>query len=249
MECFLNNTKVFIDENYEELSLRSAQIIKNQVDAVPGTVLGLATGSTLIGTYDELVRLHKAGEVDFSKVVSFNLDEYFPIKKSDNQSYYYYMKKHLFNHVNILAENTHIPDSEAADYEAECAAYEEKITAHGGIDLQILGIGNNGHIGFNEPGDAFISQAHYVKLDESTIKANSRFFDNENDVPKHAITVGMRTIMTAKKILLLASGEKKAEAIFQTIHGAITPRVPASILQLHPNVTIIADKEAARLLL
>ncbi|MCL2386303.1 MAG: glucosamine-6-phosphate deaminase [Defluviitaleaceae bacterium] len=240
--------RIWIEDDYAALSKRAADIIKNQVDAMPNTVLGLATGSTPEGTYSELVRLYKTGAVDFSKVVSFNLDEYFPIKKTNEQSYYYFMRKHLFDNVNISEANTHIPNGEAEDRVAECDAYDKKIASYGGVDLQLLGIGGNGHIGFNEPSDVFVAGTHHIELDASTIEANARFFASTEDVPKHSLTMGIRTIMSAKRILLLASGSGKAEAIHKTIFGDITPKVPASVLQLHPDATIILDKEAARLI-
>jgi glucosamine-6-phosphate deaminase len=236
--------KIFIEENYEAVSKRAAEIIKAHVCAKPATVLGLATGSTPVGMYEELIRMYKFGEIDFSQVTSFNLDEYFPIKKDNAQSYAFFMSEKLFKHINI--KSSHIPDGEAEDYAAECIAYEEKIAAHGGVDLQVLGIGNNGHIGFNEPSDEFITDTHYAELDESTIKANARFFENENEVPRHSLTMGIRTIFSAKKIMLLASGAAKADAVFQTVKGPVTPKNPASILQLHADVTIIADKEAGK---
>jgi glucosamine-6-phosphate deaminase len=234
--------QIIIAENYDEVSFCAAEMVREQISEKAETVLGLATGSTPIGMYKELVRMYGAGEVDFSRVVSFNLDEYFPIKKENAQSYAHFMETNFFGHVNL--KESFIPNGEAEDFAAECAAYDEKIAAHGGVDLQILGIGNNGHIGFNEPGDAFIANTHHVALDESTIKANARFFENESDVPRHSLTMGIRTIFSAKKILLLASGAAKADAIFQTVNGPITPKNPASVLQLHADVTIITDKEA-----
>ncbi|MCL1877271.1 MAG: glucosamine-6-phosphate deaminase [Defluviitaleaceae bacterium] len=237
--------KVLVQKNYEELSKKAAEIIKAQLAEKPDSVFGLATGGTPGGTYEEIIRMYKAGEVDFSRATAFNLDEYYPIKKTSDQSYYYFMQKNLFDHVNFA--KTFIPNGEAADAATECAAYDEKIAAHGGIDLQILGIGGNGHIGFNEPGDEFIAATHHTPLDESTIKANARFFADVSEVPRHSLTMGIGTIMQAKKIILLASGAGKADIIQKTVRGAITPQVPASVLQLHPNVTIIADTEAGKL--
>ncbi|MCL1864019.1 MAG: glucosamine-6-phosphate deaminase [Defluviitaleaceae bacterium] len=238
--------KIIKEANYEALSKKSAEIIRAQVSENPASVLGLATGSTPTGTYEELVRMYKQGAVDFAKVSAFNLDEYFPIKKSSDQSYDYFMKQQFFRHVNVA--KTFIPNGEAPDYAAECENYEKQVAESGGIDLQLLGIGNNGHIGFNEPNDYFPAATHYVMLDESTIKANARFFANESDVPRHAITMGIRTIFKAKKILLLASGAGKAEIVKQMVSGKITPQNPSSILQLHPDVTIIVDNDAGRLL-
>ncbi|MCL1882831.1 MAG: glucosamine-6-phosphate deaminase [Defluviitaleaceae bacterium] len=243
-----NNISVFVEEDYAALSRRAAQIIMAKVESAPRVVLGLATGSTPVGTYEELIRLHKVADTDFSNVTTFNLDEYFPIKKESDQSYAYFMKKNLFDFINIPENQTNIPNGEAADYKKECIDYEARIAAAGGIDLQLLGIGNNGHIGFNEPADEFIANTHYVKLDDSTIKANARFFESESDVPRYSLTMGIKTIMSARNILLLVSGAGKAEIIHKTISGPITPKTPASILQLHPSVTIVADKDAASLL-
>jgi glucosamine-6-phosphate deaminase len=242
----MSNVKIIVAENYADLSEKAAQIIKSQVAQKSSSVLGLATGSTPIGTYEQLVRLHKAGEIDFSQVSTFNLDEYFPIAKSSDQSYAFFMRKNLFDFVSV--EKINIPNGEASDHATECADYEKKIIAAGGIDLQLLGIGNNGHIAFNEPAETFPAATHYVQLDDSTIKANARFFANESEVPRHAITMGIKTIMQAKKILLLASGAGKAEILHAALCGEITPKNPASVLQMHHDVTIIADKEAGRLL-
>lgn len=238
--------KIILEENYEALSKKAAEIIAAQVAEKPTSVLGLATGSTPIGTYKELVRMYKAGGVDFAGVTAFNLDEYYPIKKSSDQSYDYFMKKQFFSHVNVA--KTAIPNGEAPDHTAECENYEKQVADSGGIDLQLLGIGNNGHIGFNEPDDYFPAATHYVALDERTIKANARFFANESEVPKNAITMGIRTIFKAKKILLLASGAGKAEIIRDMTSGKITPKNPSSILQLHTDVTVIVDKDAGKLL-
>ena len=208
----------------------------------PSGAFGFATGGTPVGMYAELLRM----KADLRGIRAFNLDEYHPIKKDDPQSYYRFMQENLFNAANVT--NTAIPDGEAADAEAECAAYEARLNAAGGIDLQILGIGANGHIGFNEPSDCFSKGTSYVPLTESTIKANARFFASPGDVPKNAITMGIRSIMAARKIMLLASGAGKAEILRDALRGPITPRVPASALQLHPNVTVFADEAAAALL-
>ncbi|MCL1844564.1 MAG: glucosamine-6-phosphate deaminase [Defluviitaleaceae bacterium] len=237
---------ILVQKNYDDLSKKCAELIKAQIAAKSDSVLGLATGSTPLGTYKELIRMNHAGELDFSRAIAFNLDEYFPIKKSSDQSYHYYMRENLFKHVNFA--QTFIPDGEAPDAAKECAAYDEKIAAQGGIDLQILGIGNNGHIGFNEPDDKFTSATNHTLLDESTIKANARFFASESEVPRHSLTMGIGTIFRAKKIILLASGAGKADAIFKATRGPITPQMPASVLQLHPDVTIIADEDAAKLI-
>jgi len=242
----LDNFKVYVLEDYELMGKQAAEIIAAQINEKANSVLGFATGSTPESTYSALIEMYKAGKVDFSQITTFNLDEYYPIKKSEDQSYDYFMKQKLFNHVNVNPESMNIPNGEAVDADAECAKYEEKIKNVGGIDLQILGIGGNGHIGFNEPGDVFEKQTHRVSLAENTIKDNARFFESEEDVPRHALSMGIKTIMQAKKILLLVSGEKKADILKQTLLGDITPNVPASALQLHRDVSIVADKSAAK---
>lgn len=237
--------RIIIANDYDDMSKKAAYLIGSQLMLKPNSVLGFATGSTPIGTYKELINIYKNGIIDFSEVTAFNLDEYFELPKDNPQSYDYFMKMNLFNHVNIDEENTNIPNGMCDNIERECADYERKMREAGGIDLQLLGIGRNGHIGFNEPRDNFKSDTHLVLLDEDTIEANSRFFDSMEDVPTKALSMGIGSIMRAKKIVLLASGEGKAEAIYNTVKGPITPKVPASILQLHPDVTIIVDKEAA----
>ncbi|KAI4453198.1 glucosamine-6-phosphate isomerase [Holotrichia oblita] len=222
--------------------------LSRAADSFVKNIISLATGSTPVGMYKEIVAKHKKSEVDFKGVTTFNLDEYYPIKNNDNQSYIYFMKENLFNHINIDMKKVNIPNGEAADPLIECAEYEKKIKAAGGIGLQVLGIGQNGHIGFNEPCDVFEAQTHYVTLDESTINANSRFFESKEQVPKHALSMGIKTIMMAKKILLLVTGEVKAEILKKTITGDITPSVPASVLQLHQDVIVVADEAAARFL-
>ena len=245
MEYSYGNMKIFVADDYDAMSKICADLIAAQMQSKPEGVLGLATGSTPVGTYKELIRRHKAGELDFSSVTTFNLDEYFPIRKSNDQSYDFFMKEQLFNHVNIDFARLNIPNGEASDIAAECDAYEAKIKAAGGIDFQILGIGLNGHIGFNEPEDAFPARTHQVTLDDSTIEANARFFASKDEVPKQAITMGIGTIMMAKTVLLMINGTKKANIAKQTILDDITPRVPASVLQLHQNVFVVLDKEAA----
>ena len=240
-----NNIRILITDTYDSLSQTCANLIAAQIQSKPTTVLGLATGSTPVGTYQELIRMHKGEDLDFSSITTFNLDEYYPIQKSNDQSYDFFMKQQLFNHINIDPSRLNIPNGEATDIIAECAAYESKIQAAGGIDLQILGIGLNGHIGFNEPSDTFAARTHQVTLDESTIEANARFFASKDDVPKQAITMGIGTIMAAKTVLLIINGAKKAAIARETIFGAITPRVPASVLQLHQNVIIALDQDAA----
>lgn len=237
--------RIIVANDYEEMSRKAAQIIASQLVLKPNTILGLATGSTPIDTYKELVALYNNGVIDFSEVTSFNLDEYFELQKDNPQSYDYFMRTNLFNHINIDDDRINIPNGMTDNVERECAEYEKKMKNAGGIDLQLLGIGRNGHIGFNEPSDHFEPNTHLVQLDKDTIEANSRFFDSIEDVPTKAISMGVGSIMRAKKVLLLASGAGKADAIYDTVKGPITPKVPASILQLHPDVVIIVDKEAA----
>lgn len=230
-------------KTYAQLSERAAQIILAQIEKKPESVLGLATGSTPVGTYNELIKAYESGKADFSNVKTVNLDEYCGLSGDNGQSYRYFMNKHLFDKVNINKANTNIPDGTAADLEKECERYDSVIEALGGIDLQILGIGVNGHIGFNEPSDEFSHKTHVVELDEKTRISNSRFFEKMSDVPDKAVTVGTETIMSAEKILLLANGEAKKDIIEKAVHGEITPRVPASILQKHKNLTVIFSEE------
>ncbi len=225
--------------NYDELSRKAANIIAAQVISKPCCVLGLATGSTPLGTYEKLAEYNKAGDVDFSQVTSVNLDEYQGLKGDNDQSYRYFMDNNLFNKINIDKTKTHVPDGCAADLAKEGQRYDELIKSLGGIDLQLLGIGLDGHIGFNEPDEVFVGETHEVALDESTIEANARFFASKDDVPKKAITMGMMSIMQAKKILLIANGKNKKDIVEKSFNGPITPLVPASILQLHPDVTVI----------
>ncbi|MCD6235654.1 MAG: glucosamine-6-phosphate deaminase [Thaumarchaeota archaeon] len=237
--------KVVITKDYWEMSRLAARIIADVIRSKPNIVLGLATGGTPEGCYRELVRMHKEEGLDFSQVITFNLDEYVGLPLDHPQSYHHYMDVHLFNHVNIKRENIHIPDGTAEDLEKHCREYEEAIKKAGGIDLQLLGIGRNGHIGFNEPGSPFNSRTRVVKLTETTRRDNARFFGSLDEVPTHAITMGLATIMEARKILLLASGLNKAEAVAKAVEGPKTPDVPASILQDHPDCTFIIDREAA----
>ncbi len=231
-------------KDYKELSRKAASILASQLILKPKSIIGLATGSTPIGTYEELIRLYNEGFISFSDVITFNLDEYCGLESNDINSYYNFMKTKLFNHIDIKKENINIPDGLAGDIQRECECYEEKIEKSGGIDVQLLGIGRNGHIGFNEPSFKFESKTFLVNLDEDTIKANSRFFNSIEDVPRQAVSMGIKTIMSSKKILLLANGEEKAEILYKAIYGDIIPEVPASILQLHPDVTIIVDEKA-----
>ncbi|MDO4618322.1 MAG: glucosamine-6-phosphate deaminase [Clostridia bacterium] len=229
-------------ESYAELSKMAADIIKDVINSKPDCVLGLATGSSPVGTYEKLAEYNKNGEVDFSKVTSVNLDEYVGLDGTNDQSYRYFMNKNLFDNVNIDKAKTFVPNGCAEDTKAEGEKYDALIKDLGGIDLQLLGIGLDGHIGFNEPDDVFVAPTHEVKLDESTIEANSRFFASKDDVPKSAVTMGMLSIMNAKKILMVANGKNKEEILNASFYGPITPKVPASILQLHPDVTVIYSK-------
>lgn len=224
-------------KNYDELSKLSAEIIANQVKSKPNSVLGLATGSSPIGTYENLVKEYNSGNLDFSKVVSVNLDEYVGLNGENEQSYRYFMNKNLFSHINI--SETYVPSGVNENLDDECRAYDKKIEELGGIDLQLLGIGLDGHIGFNEPDEVFVKGTHVVELDESTIEANARFFASKEEVPTEAITMGMLPIMQAKKVLLIANGKNKEEILKKAFYGPITPMVPASILQLHSDVTVI----------
>ena len=226
------------------MSRKAANIISAQVIMKPECVLGLATGSTPIGLYQQLVAWYEKGDLDFSEVRTVNLDEYKGLSRENDQSYYYFMHHNLFDHVNLPAENSHLPNGMEPDSDKECRRYSELIRSMGGVDLQLLGIGHNGHIGFNEPGDAFDNDVHCVDLTQSTIEANKRFFASADDVPKQAYTMGIKTIMQAKKILIVASGEDKADIVRDAFFGPITPKVPASVLQLHNDVTLVADEAA-----
>lgn len=240
--------RIIVCENYEEVSKKAAQMILSQVTLKPNSVLGLATGSTPIGMYKNLIQMNKERNIDFSEVKTFNLDEYYNLPRTNEESYYHFMYENLFNHININTENVNIPNGMAEDIEAECVRYDKSIKESGGIDIQVLGIGNNAHIGFNEPTINFEKGTHLVQLDESTIQANSRFFDDINDVPQKAVTMGVGSIFKSKKIMLLACGENKAEAIYNTVYGKVVPEVPASILQFHNDTVFILDKGAAKFL-
>lgn len=233
---------------YEAVSRTVAEEIVRLVKDKPHAVLGLATGSTPIGLYQELIRFHRDEGVDFSRVTTFNLDEYYGLAPDHPQSYHYFMQKQLFDHLNIPEQNRHIPDGRPKDVEAFCQSYERLIEKAGGIDLQVLGIGENGHIGFNEPAGELQPGTHLVQLAEATIEANARFFNSRDEVPRQAITMGMRTILQAKRIVLLATGEKKASIVKKLMRSGITTQIPASLLRLHANVQIYADSEAAKLL-
>ena len=239
--------KLIKAKGYADMSRKAANIISAQVIMKPDCVLGLATGSSPEGTYKNLVEWYEQGDLDFGDVTTVNLDEYKGLAKEHEQSYYYFMHSHLFDFVNINPERTFLPDGMNADPDAECARYEGVIRATGGVDLQLLGLGRNGHIGFNEPGDVFEKGTHCVDLHPSTIEANKRFFASADDVPKQAYSMGIQTIMMAKKILVVVSGEDKAEAVKNSFFGPVTPKVPGSILQMHPDVTVVADEAALSL--
>ncbi len=234
--------------DYDHMSRMAANIIAAQVIMKPDCVLGLATGSTPVGTYEELVRRYDKGELDFSTVTSINLDEYKGLSPENDQSYRYFMITHLFSHVNIDPEKTYVPNGLEPDSEKACAAYNAVIRQAGGIDLQLLGLGHNGHIGFNEPSDIFEKETHCVDLTQSTIDANSRFFASMDEVPKQAYTMGIGTIMQAKKVLVVVSGKAKAQIVKDAFFGPCTPQVPASILQLHSDVILVGDEEALSLI-
>lgn len=234
-------------KDYQDMSRKAANIISAQIIMKPDCVLGLATGSTPVGTYRQLIEWYEKGDLDFSRVSTVNLDEYRGLIHIDPQSYYYFMQENLFDHVNIDKTATHVPDGTNPDAADACVKHEQIIKSLGGIDLQLLGLGNNGHIGFNEPGAAFEKETHLVDLAESTIRANARFFTSIDEVPKQAYTMGIRTIMQAKKILVVVSGESKADIVSRAFFGPVTPEVPASILQMHPDVTVVCDEAALSL--
>ncbi len=236
--------RIYEAKDYQEMSRKAANILSAQVILKPDSVLGLATGSTPIGMYDQLVEWYKKGDLDFSKVKTVNLDEYKGLTHDNDQSYYYFMHEHLFDRVNIDPANTNVPDGTEEDPEKECSRYEKLIESMGGVDIQLLGIGHNGHIGFNEPDSTFAKTTHCVDLAESTIEANKRFFASVDDVPRQAYTMGIGTIMKAKKILLIVNGESKADAVAKAFFGPVTPEVPASILQFHSDVVVIGDSAA-----
>lgn len=236
--------RVIVCDNYGELSLCAAKLVASQMTLKPNCTLGLATGSTPIGMYDELVRMYENGEIDFSGVSTFNLDEYYPISPENDQSYRFFMNKHLFDRVNIDMSRTHVPNGLAKDTDAECRSYEDMINEEGGIDLQILGIGHNGHIGFNEPDNNLNTTTHLTELAPDTIDANSRFFEKREDVPTKAITMGMASILKSKKIVLLASGRSKSAVVAELLRETINTNVPATLLNVHPDVVLICDREA-----
>ncbi len=239
--------RVLIVKNYSEVSIEAAKIVRDIVKKKPNCVLGLATGSTPLGLYKELIRMHKEKGLDFSQVRTFNLDEYYGLSSSHPQSYRFFMEENLFKGINIKPENTRVPDGSVKIEEVEqyCKEYEELIKQAGGIDLQVLGIGGDGHIAFNEPGSSLGSRTRLVALDEKTIEDNSRFFDRVEDVPRFALSMGVGTILEAREILFLATGEEKAEIVAKALEGPITSMITASALQLHPRVTAILDEEAS----
>ena len=240
--------RIYKTKDYEDMSRKAANVISAQVITKPDCVLGLATGSTPIGTYKQLIERYQNGDLDFSEVKSVNLDEYKGLPKDHDQSYYYFMYTNLFKDINIDLDNTNIPNGMEPDSDKECDRYNKVIESMGGVDLQILGLGHNGHIGFNEPEEVFEKLTHCVDLTESTIEANKRFFASADDVPRQAYTMGIKTIMQAKKILLVVSGEDKAAMLRDALCGPITPQVPASILQLHNDVIVVADEAALSLM-
>lgn len=239
---------IYIEENYEKMSMRATNIVLEQLKKNPASTLGLATGDTVLGLYKNLIAEYEAKRLSFKQVKSVNLDEYIGLPKEDVNSYYYYMSDNFFRHIDIDVKNTFIPNGMAEDLQKECNNYEEIIKSLGGIDLQVLGIGVNGHIGFNEPETEIDSVTHIVELGESTRESNSRFFATLEEVPSQALTMGIKTIMNSRQNILLASGVNKAEAIQRLVEGSVDPESPASILQLHPNASIILDKDAASLL-
>jgi glucosamine-6-phosphate deaminase len=240
--------RIYRAKDYVDMSRKAANILSAQVILKPNSVLGLATGQSPLGVYRQLAEWQRKGDVDFSSVVTINLDEYKGLPPDSPQSYHYFMREHFFSQINIRSGNINIPNGLEADPEIECARYDGIIKRSGGIDMQLLGLGHNGHIGFNEPGGAFEKGTHLVALSARTIKANSRFFDSEGAVPKHAYTMGIRSIMQARGILVVVFGEDKAEIVRRSFCGEVTPLVPASVLQLHNNVTLVGDGPSLSLL-
>ena len=241
--------KIVCTKDYQDLSRKAAMLLSAQIIMKPNAVLGLATGSTPIGLYAHLVEWYQRGDLDFSEVTTINLDEYRGLPRDHAQSYHHYMYTRLFHHINIHPDHIHIPDGAEPDPLRACAAYDVMIQRVGGIDLQLLGIGLDGHIGFNEPGTAFELGTHCVDLTESTLAANQRFFASREEMPKQAYTMGVKTIMQAKKVLMVASGKEKAEIVKKAFFGRVTPQVPASILQMHPDFTLMGDREALQRIL
>ena len=240
--------KIYSAQDYQSMSRKAANILSAHVILKPDSVLGLATGSTPIGMYKQLIDWYNKGDIDFSQVHTVNLDEYLGLAPTHDQSYRYFMQTNLFDHVNVPPENTNVPNGLAPDPEAECARYNQVIAGLGGIDVQVLGMGHNGHIGFNEPEEAFELETHVVDLTDNTIDANARFFASRDEVPRQAITMGIKSIMQARHILVVVSGKDKAEIVKRAFFGPVTPKVPATILQMHPHVSLVADEAALSLL-
>ncbi|MDE6880922.1 MAG: glucosamine-6-phosphate deaminase [Oscillospiraceae bacterium] len=236
--------KIYVTEDYQSMSRKAANIVSAQVILNPASVLGLATGSTPVGLYKQLIAWYEKGDLDFDQVRTVNLDEYVGLAPTHDQSYRYFMQKNFFDHINIVPANTHVPDGLAQDPGAACQCYNQIIRDLGGIDIQVLGMGHNGHIGFNEPGQAFELETHVVELTDRTIDANARFFASRDEVPRKAITMGIKSIMQARQILMVVSGQDKAGIVKAAFSGPVTPQVPASILQMHPNVVLVGDKAA-----
>ena len=236
--------QVYVAESYADMSRKAANILSAQVILKPDTVMGLATGSSPVGTYQQLIEWYKKGDLDFAQVRTVNLDEYAGLAPEHSQSYRRFMQENFFDHINIPRENTHVPNGLAPDLEAECRRYNQVIQSLGGIDIQLLGMGHNGHIGFNEPGQAFELETHVVDLTDNTIEANARFFASRDEVPRQAITMGIKSIMQAQRIVMVVSGADKADIVRAAFAGPVVPQVPASILQMHPNFILVGDKDA-----
>ena len=236
--------QVYVAESYADMSRKAANILSAQVILKPDTVMGLATGSSPVGTYQQLIEWYKKGDLDFAQVRTVNLDEYAGLAPEHSQSYRRFMQENFFDHINIPRENTHVPNGLAPDLEAECRRYNQVIQSLGGIDIQLLGMGHNGHIGFNEPGQAFELETHVVDLTDNTIEANARFFASRDEVPHQAITMGIKSIMQAQRIVMVVSGADKADIVRAAFAGPVVPQVPASILQMHPNFILVGDKAA-----
>jgi glucosamine-6-phosphate deaminase len=235
---------IYRAKDYQDMSRKAANILSAQMIMKPACVLGLATGSTPVGIYDQLIEWYRKGDLDFSQVTSVNLDEYKGLDRHNRNSYAYFMEQHLFSKVNISPNRTYLPDGTEPDSDKACRDYQNIIRQVGGVDMQLLGLGHNGHIGFNEPDIAFEKETHCVRLSPRTIEANVRFFDSKEEVPAYAYTMGIKSIMMAKKILVAVSGEDKADIVKQAFFGPVIPHVPASILQMHPDVTIVGDEGA-----
>ena len=236
-------------KDYSDMSRKAANILSAQIIMKPNAVLGLATGGTPVGIYEQLIDWYNKGDLDFSEITTINLDEYCGLSRDHKQSYWHFMQEHLFNHVNVPCDHIHIPDGADPDANRACRHYDEIIRKAGGIDLQLLGLGQDGHIGFNEPGTAFELETHCVALTESTVRANARFFESVDEVPGKAYTMGIKSIMQARKVLIAVSGQQKAEIVKKAFQGPVTPEVPASILQMHPDLSLVGDQDALSLLL